>query len=56
MLGIQEKVIGIVFFDDLSLVHEDDAVTHCSCEPHFMGNAYHRDSFACKLNHHVKHF
>ena len=55
-LRIVEEVIRVVLFDDLALIHEDDAVGDGFGEAHFVGDADHRDALIGHGDHHVKHF
>ncbi|QTK78568.1 6-Pyruvoyl-Tetrahydropterin Synthase [Agrobacterium tumefaciens] len=56
VLGIVEEFGGRILFDDLALVHEDDAVCDLAGKAHFVGDAQHRHAVFGEADHGVEHF
>eukprot|EP01032_Pedospumella_encystans_P002102 gene2102-2462_t len=56
VLRIVEEFGRRILFDDLALVHEDDAVGDLAGKAHFMGHAEHGHAFFGKTDHGVEHF
>ena len=51
-----KKFVWRSFFDDLPLVHEDDAVRDRSGKAHLVRHAEHGQALARQLDHHAEHF
>ena len=43
-LRIIEELVRLVLLDDLTEIHENDAVGDRRCKPHFVGHTEHRHS------------
>ncbi|CUX19040.1 6-pyruvoyl-tetrahydropterin synthase (modular protein) [Agrobacterium tomkonis CFBP 6623] len=56
VLRIVEELGRRILFDDLALIHEDDAVGDLAGETHFVGHAQHGHAVFGKADHGVEHF
>lgn len=56
VLRIVEEFGGRILFDDLALVHEDDAVCDLAGKAHFVSHAQHGHAVFGEADHGVEHF
>jgi hypothetical protein len=51
-----KKSFRVIGFDDLSLIHKNDAVCNTPGKTHFMGHHHHRHAVASQVGHHLQYF
>ncbi len=56
VLRVREKFVGYVCLDDLTLVHEHDAVRDLAGKTHFVRDDQHGHAVMRQCNHRVEHF
>jgi hypothetical protein len=54
-LGIVDKVAWNSFFDDLALIHEDQAITECTRQTHLVRDYHHRHPCTGKIADEFQH-
>ena len=56
VLRIAEEIFRVVFLDDLTFIHEDDAVGHLAGKAHLMRNHDHSHAVLGQRHHGVQNF
>jgi len=55
MFWVFEERFGRFFFDVFSTIHENDPVSNCGGETHFVRDHPHRRAALCQFDHHVQY-
>jgi len=56
VLRIIEEFIGLVLFDNLTRIHENNPIRNLLGETHFVGDTEHCHAFFGEFDHDVEHF